>query len=100
MTAEDSESVRVAHDPARDIVTFDRPPVSEVVVGAGFTNPDRLNVAEIGRYWAKVAEQYPTSELGVPLPPPGSPFPLGLVNSPRLLLRSQDGTKLIQAQEN
>jgi uncharacterized protein (TIGR04255 family) len=100
MTAGDSESARIAHDPVRDIVTFDQPPVSEVVAGVGFTNPDRLNVAEIGRYWAKAAEQYPTSELGVPLPPPGSQFPLSLMNSPRLLLRSQDGTKLIQAQEN
>ena len=94
----DSESAKAGHDPDLDIVTFDRPPVSEVVAGVGFAASPDLSIVELGRYWGVVADRFPTYELAPPIPAAGIPFPISA--APRLVLRNRTGTKIVQLQEN
>jgi uncharacterized protein (TIGR04255 family) len=94
----DSESNRAQHSPEEHILTFDRPPVSEVVCGVGFSALEKFSVAEAGRYWARIAARYPLSEIAAPLPPPGVPFSLPAMQWPRQLFRSPDATNVVQLQ--
>jgi uncharacterized protein (TIGR04255 family) len=89
----------VVDDAAGDLVTFDRPPLSEVVCGVGFPAPSGLNSGELGRYWARISAEYPRSDEGPPIAQAGVPFMIGPL-TPRLLFRSDDGSRVVQVQSN
>lgn len=95
-----SSAKSVVHHAGRDIFTFDNPPVSEVACGVGFTSPPQLNAAELGRYWNKIAAEYPRSEVSPPLPQPGIPFIVTTMPSPRMQFRTSDGSRVVQVQTN
>src|SRR5262249_47509507 len=78
-------------------VTFDRPPLSEVVFGVGYRPIAKLNSAEIGRYWAKIVDKFPRSDEVMPVPQPGVPFVVG-TPVPRLMFRAADASRVVQIQ--
>src|SRR5271166_2249591 len=90
----------VVHEPGRDVFTFDNPPLSEVACGVGFASPSGLTTVEIGRFWNKIADEYPRSEVAPPLPHPGVPFMMTTIPSPRAIFRSKDGGRVVQVQPN
>jgi uncharacterized protein (TIGR04255 family) len=89
-----------ASETGRDIVSFDNPPLSEVACGVGFANRAGLTPIEIGRFWTKIVNEYPRSEVAPPLPYPGVPFMIITIPSPRMIFRTENGSQVLQIQPN
>src|SRR5262245_61750724 len=90
---------------------FDRPPVTETVLGVQFAPLPLLTVAQMGRFWADVEEAYPKHEIQPPLgryaeeftkPPMDRSVQLALSTRPALRgwFVDSDGTELIQVQHD
>jgi len=93
--------------------TFERPPVTEVVVGLSFRTLDKLTVPLIGELWNKSlkehfpnVEEHPTYEppaeqFDTSIPGPGLAWQFGILPSlPRLWFLNEVGDELLQVQRN
>ncbi len=90
--------------------SYERPPVTEVVLAAAYSGADTLSVAHLGHFWfTELRQELPLLEEQSPYDPPietfADPSPLSMTlqllsrpPSPRLWARSADGTKLLQLQ--
>jgi uncharacterized protein (TIGR04255 family) len=87
-------------------VTFNKPPLEEVIVGAYFAQPIPLRSELVGLFWSEVRKELPViqqqAELNTPfeLTPaffvgPGELYPM-----PRFFLVSEDESILVQIQKN
>ena len=88
-------------------VTFNKPPLEEVIVGAYFAQPLPLRSELVGLFWSEVRKELPVIQQQVELPPPfgptqafGLPGPGELYPMPRFLLVSEDESILVQIQKN
>ncbi len=96
---------------SRDLPEFDRPPVIEVAASIQFDPIEGLNAARLGLLWAEYRDRYPRAEHHAPLATIiesfDSPSPSGIGYSlestmpvPRLWFLNQQGTRLLQVQED
>lgn len=95
-----------------DLPSYDRPPVTEVVLAVAFAEAPSLTVAHLGHFWfTELRAELPDIEEQPPYEPPieslGAPAPAVLSfrflagpPSPRLWAKSADGTMLLQLQRN
>lgn len=88
-------------------VTFNKPPLEEVIVGAYFAQPIPLRSEHVGLFWSEVRKELPVIQQQVELPPPfgptqafGLPGPGELYPMPRFFLVSEDESILVQIQKN
>src|SRR5580704_6740801 len=88
-------------------VTFEKPPLEEVIVGAYFTQPIPLRSEHVGLFWSEVRKELPVIQQQPELPPPFGPtqafgfISLGeLYPMPRFWLVSEDESFLVQVQKN
>lgn len=93
---------------------FDRPPVTEVALGAQFKPVAGLGVPQLGLLWGAFRNQFPRVEHHPPLPHEierrgvrvqQSPFQIQLVEGaggaiPRLWMINADNTELLQVQQD
>lgn len=95
---------------ARDLPSYDKPPVVELVCGILFEPLDRFLAPHLGLLWEQFRTEYPNTRQVTPLPPLIEPpeNTLSLLPSlsddfmlnPRVWFESQDGTGLIQVQRD
>jgi uncharacterized protein (TIGR04255 family) len=88
-------------------VTFNKPPLEEVIVGAYFAQPIPLRLEHVGLFWSEVRKELPAiqqvPELALPFGPTqtfGSIGPGELYPMPRFWLISEDESILVQVQRN
>lgn len=88
-------------------VTFNKPPLEEVIVGAYFVQPIPLRSEHVGLFWSEVRKELPVIQQQAELPPPFGPTQLyGLPGlgevypMPRFWLASEDELILVQVQKN
>ena len=84
-------------------VTFDKPPLEEVIVGAYFAQPIPLRSEHVGLFWSEVRKELPVIQQQPELPPPFGPTqafgfigPGELYPMPRFFLVSEDKSTLVQ----
>src|SRR5580704_6832450 len=87
-------------------VTFEKPPLEEVIVGAYFAQPLPLRSEHVGLFWSQIRKDLPViqqqGELSSPfgaMQPIGFPGPGEAYPMPRFLLISEDESILIQIQK-
>jgi len=91
--------------------TYERPPVTETVLGVQFAPLPGFTVAHLGRFWAEIEDTYPTHEIHPPLgpqmeqfegPPTPSQVRVALTAKPRVRGWFIDaaGAELIQVQHD
>ncbi|MGI8876452.1 MAG: TIGR04255 family protein [Egibacteraceae bacterium] len=90
-----------------DLPEFDRPPLVEVALTAGFPPQLRLRQAHLGVIWTAFRDEYPVVQDHPPLDrmvaPPGPGFTINITNAPplhRAWFLSPGGDKLIQVQSD
>lgn len=96
----------------RTPIKFDRPPVTEVVCGVSFTLTKPIKTAHIGRYWSRVADEFPRCDDAPPIaqiiegagPADSTEFNIQFeqIDLPplrRAWLINEPGTHLLQLQE-
>ena len=90
------------NDPHKDIATFDRPPLNEVVMGIGFDPIQGFSIVEAGRFWGEVSDEYPDSESAPPIPVPGIMPSIQVTTMPtgRIILKNPGRTKILQIQDS
>ena len=54
-------------------VTFNKPPLEEVIVGAYFAQPIPLRSEHVGLFWSEVRKELPVIQQQAELPPPFGP---------------------------
>src|SRR4051812_34284793 len=97
-----------SHDQT-DLVTFERPPVNEVVLSVQFATEVVDEVGMLANFWPQVREAFPLHEKQPPLPPMTEEFGLPSGDgpqfqflqgpmAPRYWFVSSDKTSLIQVQ--
>jgi uncharacterized protein (TIGR04255 family) len=107
----DGGSLPLTGDEGSALPDFDRPPVNEVVLSAGFLDVPGLHAGQLGRYWDAIRDEFPNGEEQAPYDLPIEPLDPFAVTEPsaelvtaypppRLWLRSVDGEQLIQVQRN
>ncbi|WP_343620129.1 TIGR04255 family protein [Ralstonia sp.] len=82
-------------------ITFDSPPINEVVMGVRFLPREDFLVPYFGSFWEQVKEQFP-KPAHAPVYVEGNESPQtdeGYV-LPRVWLQSEDGATLLQLQQN
>jgi uncharacterized protein (TIGR04255 family) len=88
-------------------VTFEKPPLEEVIVGAYFAQPIPLRAEHVGLFWSQIRKDLPViqqqpetaSPFGV-MQPTGFPGPGEVYPMPRFWLISEDQSILVQIQRN
>lgn len=82
-------------------LTFDRPPLNEVLVGYSFLPRPDLLIPHIGRFWAEVADAYPNCQHApVVIDNPEQP-PFGMdLGLPRVWLLNDETGFVIQLQQD
>ncbi len=53
----------------RTLPDYERPPVVETYLGVQFIPLEKFSISHFGLYWAKIREEYPTSQIQPPLSP-------------------------------
>lgn len=82
-------------------ITFDDPPLNEVVLGRTFLPRRDFLVAHFGAFWMQVRDQFPTAADVPPLLDANDALLAGEgLLLPRVWLSSSDSTRLIQLQQN
>ena len=85
------------------IVEFERPPVSEVIFGIGFQEPNGFREPHFGLFWDQIRREFPNSEVRepiVPLAQEGVQFEFVPAPKQRHFFRTADGSQLVQVQSN
>jgi uncharacterized protein (TIGR04255 family) len=88
-------------------VTFNKPPLDEVIVGAYFVQPIPLRAEQVGLFWSELRKELPVIQQQPELAPPfGSTQTFGFIGPgelypmPRFWLVSEDESILVQVQKN
>jgi uncharacterized protein (TIGR04255 family) len=88
-------------------VTFNKPPLEEVIVGAYFVQPIPLRSELVGLFWSEVRKELPVIQQQPEVSPPfgltqvpGFIGPGEIYPMPRFLLASEDESILLQIQKN
>jgi uncharacterized protein (TIGR04255 family) len=89
-------------------VTFNKPPLEEVIVGAYFAQPIlALRSEQVGLFWSEIRKELPVIQQQIELSPPfgptqpyGLPGPGELYPMPRFWLVSEDESIVVQIQKN
>jgi uncharacterized protein (TIGR04255 family) len=82
-------------------ITFDKPPINEVVIGQAFTPVTALLAPHIGEFWTRYQNRYPNCAHAAPIVSPGQQLAFDLESSvPRIWLISEDETRLVQIQND
>lgn len=80
-------------------ITFDKPPINEVVIGQAFAPVSVLLAPHIGEFWTRFQDRYPKCAHAAPIVSPGQQVTFDLESSlPRIWLLSEDETRLVQIQ--
>ncbi len=88
------------------IADFESPPINEVICGLSFQRMERFTAPFVGLLWQDFKAQYPNCEVHPPLTQVSEQatamqLELGPIPSfPRIWLVSEDGTRLIQVQQD
>jgi uncharacterized protein (TIGR04255 family) len=88
-------------------VTFNNPPIEEVIVGAYFAQPIPLRSELVGLFWSEIRKELPVIQQQTELLPPfgltkafASIGPGELYPMPRFFLVSEDESIVVQIQKN
>lgn len=82
-------------------ITFDAPPLSEVVMGITFVPRDDFLVPYFGSFWEMIRKQFPVTRHAAPLVEQNEvPFGAEGYYLPRVWFLSEDETTIIQLQQN
>jgi uncharacterized protein (TIGR04255 family) len=82
-------------------VSFERPPLNEVVIGRRFAPLADFLVPHYGRFWSLIEEQFPTSKHAQPVADSANSVLIDAVIGlplPRIMFFSQDSSRVVQLQ--
>lgn len=81
-------------------VTFDRPPINEVVLGRTFLHRPDFHIPYYGLFWDRIRSEFPKVEQASPIVDPqdlgGDPFASFM---PRVWFLSEDKSQMVQIQQ-
>lgn len=87
-------------------ITFQTPPINEVVIGKVFEQRPDLTIPHYGRFWGLVEDDFPNCQHAAPVFDQNSGGPEGAVDPftgaplPRVWFVSRDATRLLQLQQD
>ena len=81
-------------------VSFKNPPIHEVALGYSFLARPDLLVPYLGQFWAEIQGEYPKCQHAAPIVDNSNFDPIGEFPLPRLWFTSEDGSRLVQLQQD